>query len=106
MSVKDIMQDIDTLLQHYRNPGLRDSLLRRIEERCHQLSEPALPKEPPPALIESMCFRYAHDFGLNKDPDAPLSGGWTDEGREALRQTMRQLYEEVAGHGFYRWNKS
>lgn len=61
-----------------------------------------LPKEPPSALIESMCLRYAHDFGLDKDPAAPLSAGWNDDERAALRRTMRQLYEEVAGHGFYR----
>lgn len=71
---------------------------RRLAQQLNGLM-----KDPPPALIESMCLRYAHDFCLDKDPDAPLSSGWTSESRDALRRTMRQLYEEVSGHGFYKW---
>lgn len=63
-----------------------------------------LPEEPPPSLLYSMAMRYRHDFGLKKNPeDGPLSSGCTDEERRAILTTMRQLYEEVAGHGFYRW---
>lgn len=62
-----------------------------------------LPKEPPPALIESMCVRYSHDFHLDKYPDQLIGCGWTPEERDGLRRTMRQLYEEVSGHGFFRW---
>lgn len=61
-----------------------------------------LPKIPPAGLIESMCLRYAHDFGLDK-VEGELTCGWTEREREALRITMLQLYEEVSGHGFYRW---
>lgn len=49
-------------------------------------------KEPPAGLLASMATRYRHDFGL-------LSA----EEQEALLRIMRQLYEEVAGQGFYRW---
>lgn len=94
-----VLQYIEQLLLNYRNPDRKKVLLDKIAATVDAAS---LPKEPPPALIESMCLRYAHDFGLDKDPDVPLSCGWTPEGREALRRTMRQLYEEVAGHGFYR----
>lgn len=100
MSVSDIMADIELLLQHYRNPGRRDLLLGRIATTCEALTR--LPKEPPPGLIDSMCLRYAHDFGLDKNPASPISSGWTETEREALRRTMRQLYEEVAGYGYHR----
>ncbi len=63
-----------------------------------------LPKEPPPGLINSMCMRYAHDFGIDADDSSPMSCGWTEQEREALRQVMRQLYEEVSGHGFFKWD--
>ena len=53
-----------------------------------------LPKEPPAGLIHSMCARYRHDYGLI----AP-------EHQEATRAIMRQLYSEVAGHGFFKWSE-
>lgn len=66
---------------------------------------PNLPKAPPPGLIDSMCLRYAHDFYLDADDTSPIASGWTEEEREGLRRTMRQLYEEVSGHGFFDWSK-
>lgn len=64
-----------------------------------------LPKEPPRELLYSMAFRYRHDFGLDKDPEAgPLQCGTTPEERESILRTMRELYEEVSGHGFYQWS--
>ena len=47
--------------------------------------------EPDPALINSMAMRYRHDFGL-----------LDEQRKEAIRVTMRQLWEEVVGLGFYR----
>lgn len=61
-----------------------------------------IPIEPPPGLIDSMCMRFRHDFGLTKQP-GELSSGLTDSERDALRRQMRQLYDEVAGTGFFRW---
>lgn len=46
--------------------------------------------EPDPELIDSMAMRYRHDFGLLEDRQ-----------KESIRTTMRQLWEEVAGRGFY-----
>lgn len=96
----EVLREIDILLNIYRNPGLRDASLERLREKVRALSQ--LPKEPPPGLIDSMCLRYAHDFWFDADDTSPIASGWTEEEREGLRRTMRQLYEEVAGHGFYR----
>lgn len=47
--------------------------------------------EPDPELIYSMALRYRHDFGL-LDPRE----------QDSICTTMRQLWEEVVGKGFYR----
>lgn len=64
---------------------------------------PNLPKEPPRELLYSMALRYRHDFGIDHDDASPMSCGTTPEQRDAILRTMRQLYEEVSGHGFYHW---
>jgi hypothetical protein len=46
---------------------------------------------PSPVLIDSMCVRYRHDFGL-----------LCDRVKDSIRITMRQLHEEVVGKGYYR----
>jgi hypothetical protein len=46
--------------------------------------------EPDPELIDSMAMRYRHDFGLLEERQ-----------KESIRTTMRQLWEEVVGRGFY-----
>ena len=50
-----------------------------------------IPNTPDPKLIDSMCMRYRHDFGMIKD-EAIIN---------YLRVTMTQLWEEVVGIGFY-----
>ena len=61
-----------------------------------------LPEEPPAGLLYSMALRYRHDFGLNRSgEDGPLVCGVSEDERRAILTTMRQLYEEVAGHGFF-----
>lgn len=62
----------------------------------------AVPREPPAELIDSMCLRYRHDFGLDKI-DGPISSGATNRERASIRSQMRQLYEEATGQGFYRF---
>ena len=49
---------------------------------------------PDPKLIDSMAMRYRHDFGLLEEPQ-----------KEAIRTTMKQIWEEVVGLGFYKQNK-
>lgn len=48
-------------------------------------------EQPDPALIDSMALRYRHDFGL-----------LDERTKESIRVTMRQLWEEVVGIGFYK----
>ncbi len=69
-----------------------------------------IPTTPPRALLVSMAMRRYHDFGLDRHviepfPGWPLPGGFTPEQREAALVEMAQLYEEVAGKGFYRWSE-
>ena len=65
-----------------------------------------LPKTPPDGLLHSMAIRYDHGLGLpgyyDTFPD-------TDEGAherkyQATIRIMSQLYEEVSGYGFYKWD--
>jgi hypothetical protein len=48
-------------------------------------------QKPDPKLIDSMAMRYRHDFGLLEETH-----------KEAIRTTMKQLWEEVVGLGFYK----
>lgn len=50
--------------------------------------------EPNPQLIESMSYRYRHDFGLLQD-----------DKKNVIRTIMKQLWEEVVGKGFYKPTK-
>ena len=46
---------------------------------------------PDPKLIDSMAMRYRHDFGLLSESE-----------KESIRITMKQIWEETAGIGFYK----
>lgn len=46
--------------------------------------------KPAPGLLESMALRYRHDFGL-----------LTAEEQRPILRSMEQLWEEVAGKGYY-----
>lgn len=61
-----------------------------------------IPIEPSEELINSMCLRFDHSFGLNKIENS-LSCGFTENERDSLRATMRQLYEEIVEKGFYKY---
>jgi hypothetical protein len=74
------------------------------------LSEPAgsaipLPKTPPDALLHSMAIRYDHGLAIpgHYDTQPDTDGGEHERRYQATITTMRQLYEEVSGHGFYEW---
>jgi hypothetical protein len=66
-----------------------------------------LPQEPPPGLLMSMAIRYDHGLGMPGYYDSLNAAGLTAHGLthkqrlESALRTMRQLYEEVSGHGFY-----
>ena len=57
-----------------------------------------VPKDPPEALLVSMAYRYRHDFGLESDGFTGVTPGE----RTMILLTMRQLYEEATGQGFYK----
>lgn len=63
-----------------------------------------LPKEPPLGLLMSMAMRYDHAIGCPGYYDQPIfaKAGITHAERvEGTLTTMRQIYEEVPGNGFY-----
>ena len=66
-----------------------------------------LPKDPPQGLLESMAVRYDHGLGCEGYYDQPLYDSYPShqEKWDSTLVTMRQLYEEVSGHGFYQWKK-
>jgi hypothetical protein len=47
--------------------------------------------KPNPKLIDSMALRYRHDFAF-----------LDEQTQNSIRTTMTQLWEEVAGEGFYK----
>lgn len=68
-----------------------------------------IPTAPPRELLVSMAMRIRHDFGIDKpDYGDGLTtfgiAGMTQREREVLLAEMEQLYEEVVGKGFYRWD--
>lgn len=48
-----------------------------------------------------MAIRHDHAFLINPDPNARWSSGVKPEHREAVLRSMKQLYEEAIGEGFY-----
>ena len=57
-----------------------------------EVIEETKPKpQPDPQLIDSMAMRYTHDFGF-----------LDEKHKESIRTTMKQLWEEVVGLGFYK----
>jgi hypothetical protein len=69
-----------------------DEYERGYAHGLQEASKPEPAQEPDPRLIESMCMRYRHDWGLLDD----------ERLKEVTRTTMRQLWEEVVGLGFYK----
>jgi len=82
----------------YHDPLCTYRLCAEAEFALRQRT-PEIPEEPSIGLINSMCFRFAHDFGLPKDA---IGQGFTERERDSLRRQMRQVYEEISGRGFYR----
>lgn len=65
---------------------------------------PQLPKDPPLGLLMSMAIRYDHALACPGYYDQPLlaTSGVTHAQRlEITIGSMRQLYEEISGHGYY-----
>ena len=74
-------------------------------DRAYKAPWPDMPQEPPPGLLMSMAIRFDHGLGVPGYYDQLLAAGAAVD-RHATRlestlRTMRQLYEEVSGYGFY-----
>ena len=71
-----------------------DKLVQFAEDNDYQigggLSEDNSEELPDPKLIDSMCMRWRHDFGLLNDKE-----------KDSLRSKMSQVWEEVVGLGFH-----
>jgi antitoxin component YwqK of YwqJK toxin-antitoxin module len=82
--------------------GKEDGIVEEFDERGNIIRtrhwkdgkriEETKPKpQPDPQLIDSMAMRYRHDFGF-----------LDEKHKESIRTTMKQLWEEVVGLGFYK----
>lgn len=63
-----------------------------------------VPKEPSEGVLASMAIRYDHGLGVPGYYDQPVFGaenGGHKRRMESTVSTMRKLYEEVVGAGFY-----
>ena len=94
-------------MQRY-NSNRDDAAIRNAEANTHtrvERSKPSavgmLPKDPPPGLLMSMAIRYDHALGCSGHYDS-VGEGEHEKRLQSVLTTMRQLYEEVSGHGFYR----
>lgn len=72
--------------------------------------KPNLPKDPPEELLRSMAFRYDHGLAIPGYYDQPFLkeknlGATHEQMLESTLRTMSQLYEEVAGYGFYKYKR-
>ncbi len=79
-------------------------------DRAYKAPWPDMPAEPPPGLLMSMAIRFDHGLGVPGYYDqfkalaitCDMPPGPTHAERlESTLRTMRQLYEEVSGYGFY-----
>ncbi len=58
-------------------------------------------EEPPAGLIDSMCLRYDHTFGIKSAPEISpkfMIKGWTEEERDTLRIKMIRAYDLMREH--------
>jgi len=76
-----------------------------VQEEREKLADKETNEKPDPILIDSMCMRFDHAFFVDStEGDAGL--GYTEQSRNALRSSMRQVWEEVVGRGFYPNNRN
>ncbi len=75
----------------------------RLKASLADKRENRLPKEPPEGLLMSMAVRSNHGLGVDGHYDQ-FGEGEHKRRLEATIREMRQLYEEVSGHGFFDWS--
>ena len=95
------------LFGHKKALELSPAALQEMLERAARRNAPTpdFPKEPPMGLLVSMALRDDHGLGVPGYYDDGLvhaATGVSHQQRfEAAIARMRQIYEEVSGHGFY-----
>jgi hypothetical protein len=94
-------QALDAFLAACREGGMDGAAMKAAMRAL------VLPQEPPPGLLMSMAIRYDHGLGRPGYYDSLNAAGLTAyatthaQRLDSALRTMRQLYEEVSGHGFY-----
>jgi hypothetical protein len=80
---------IDGIVECFDEQG---NIIKTYVWKDGKLIEETKPElQPDPQLIDSMAMRYTHDFGF-----------LDEKHKESIRTTMKQLWEEVVGLGFYK----
>lgn len=83
--------------------GLDQAALKRA------MIEHVLPKHAPLGLLVSMAIRDDHSLAMPEDVGSGGLGGFhalpIGLRRESAIRRMRQIYEEISGHGFYSGDK-
>jgi antitoxin component YwqK of YwqJK toxin-antitoxin module len=80
---------IDGIVECFDEQG---NIIKTYVWKDGKLIEETKPElQPDPQLIDSMAMRYKHDFGF-----------LDEKHKESIRTTMKQLWEEVVGLGFYK----
>ena len=64
-----------------------------------------MPKEPTMGLLISMAIRYDHGLAIPSYYDNLPIGQTHKQRFDSTISMMRQIYEEVSGHGFYSKDK-
>jgi hypothetical protein len=101
--ISNAWHDCETLLQHIaalqREHAASAARVVELEANAGKL-----PKEPPLGLLVSMALRQDHGLGVpgyyDNMPFAAVSVSHARRLQCAL-DSMRQVYEEVSGHGFW-----
>jgi hypothetical protein len=112
---KDVLQVADdTASKKSFLPGFYGPLWEFNEQRIHEFARRLsalqgkgvpegwhlIQKEPTPGVLMSMAIRYDHGLGCPGYYDQ-FGDGNHQRRLESTLRTMRQLYEEVTGTGFY-----
>jgi hypothetical protein len=96
------------ICDHGKQDGEPCAVCAEIVRQREDASPPcylSVPRVPEPACIDSMCLRYDHGFSLkrwNIGQGREESDEEFERRRDSIRSTMRQLYEEATGQGFFK----
>jgi hypothetical protein len=87
----------------FDNPRVQD-MWRGFMAGATWVKQDLIPKNPSPGLLMSMAVRYDHGLGCPGFYDSSFPGEVKISHQmrvDSALRTMRQLYEEVSGYGFY-----